>query len=157
MSNTVLVVAKIQAKHELAVEFNEQLARLANRRKDVVTELHSRSRAEFGKLKMVYAYTAVDARLEPFLPEEVKKAEPIRVVRTWVNKEAFVHLALLFGVAAPNIPDQAISHVYYRVGHVIVKAEGNGRDLLNVNVPVTDHEWNDLKVGCPADKLLKRA
>lgn len=158
MTTPILIVAGIKAEHPAAQEFNSELQKLAARRKGVVSDLISQSKAELSKLKLQYHYHVVEATREPFLPESVKASDPVRVVRTWVNKLAFMELAVLFGVAAPEVPEQIVSHVYYRIGNVMVKAEGHGRDVLNVNVPVTDQEWNELKAGRPADKfIVKRA
>lgn len=157
MSDKVLAVTRIHAKHDKATEFNTELEMMAEKRKCVVGFLGTEFKRESSGLTMVYTYAVVDAKQEPFLPESVKNAEPIRVVRTWVNKERFMYLSLLFGVKAPDVPDRTVSHIYYRINGLLVKAEGAGRDLLHTNIQISDEEWANLRSGCPDDKLLKRA
>lgn len=150
-----IVVASIIATHELAAEFNTNLAGLFDRRKEIVINLVEESKVQYAKLSFEFAYSVISARNEPFLEPDVMANDPIRVVRVWVNKEAWLAVSLRNGVKVPPIPERTISSIYYRVDGVLVKAGNSGYDLMRSNVKVSDEQWSALKNGDTTGLLLR--
>lgn len=151
-----VVVASIIATHEAAVEFNQELIQVGERRKDIVCRLAEAAKVELDKLKVEYEYRVLSAKLEPFLEPGLKDQDPVRVVRVWVNQEEWLASSLRFGVKPPPFLARTISCIYARVDGVLVKSGTTGADMLQSNVKVEDIVWSEFKEG-NVTPLLKRA
>lgn len=152
--NKAVVVASIIATHELARDFNNKLSVLKDDRPVIVDTLVKEAKASYAKLTFEFEYRTISAKHEPF-SQMAEDSDPIRVVRVWINKEAWLVVSLRNGVKVPPIPERTISCVYGRVNGVLVKGDNSGFDLLESNISVTDEQWLALKEGHTGG-LLKR-
>ncbi len=151
-----LVVAFIHAKHPRAIDFNARLTKAQEEREVIVSDLSKEAKSKFEELGREYEYTVVDAAKEPFLPQEVRECEPVRVVRKWCNKRAFELISEYYGVTLAKTDAVEVSPVYYRVNDVVVTC-GIGIQMIKPHEQCTREELEELKAGHVARRLMKSA
>lgn len=145
------VVGVIQASHELAASFNEQVAAVVDKRAAIMRELEAQAKLAYAKLEREYSYEAKDSSQEPFLAERVHK--PIRLVRRWLNKASYDKVRQSFGVAYRDEAETTLSVAYYRLNGLLLAA-GSGAPLLRANQLCSDLEWALICKGNIPSKFL---
>lgn len=145
------VVGVIQASHELAASFNEQVAAVVDKRAAIMRELEAQAKLAYAKLSKDYSYEAKDASQEPFLAERQHK--PIRLVRKWLNKAAYDKVRQSFGVAYRDEAETTLSVAYYRLNGLLLAA-GSGTAMLKANQQCSDTEWSLICSGEIPSKFL---
>lgn len=154
-SPKVVIAGRIQAEHRMAQEFNKQLEYMVQRRADVVAELAREAELVRRCMRREYVYEVRDASSEPFIPPQVRDAQPIRLVRRWTNKELWAHHARTYGVSGLRVddPEVVVSRIYYWQNGMIVSWTGAGATMLKVNVQCTEEQWVALRRGAVQDML----
>lgn len=146
------VVSIITASHELATQFNQELAAVVEKRAAILSKIEAEAERAFKSLEPEWSYEAKDASQELGLTAEAKAG--IRLIRKWTNKAAYDQLAGKYGKAKmPKHEATSFSQVYYRVNGVLVAA-GHGLAMLTVNLPCSDTEWNLIAQGNIPSKFM---